>query len=174
MLQEWCAQFWPQGYYTQFIMALLVSATLVNIRRLDGLMIAGVLWAVWISARLSTQDAAPGIAAMACLIAAIVLFFSRKELASVIATLYVPRIVILSVGQLGLVSHFIMWEINNLIVLVQIALLAGGGHGGTLRRISRIWAYRGGGLARHLDNLQGGFAHMASAVAHRLPFVRKN
>lgn len=141
-LAQFCASFWPTGGYTQLIMALLVSATLINIRywNLNHVTVAGVMWLSWVGARTATEQSAPLVAAVICFFCIIGLSFLKSSPAKLIATAYLPRVVILSLGHLSVVPVFIMWEINNLFVILQIAILAGGADGGILSRLDSVWA----------------------------------
>lgn len=172
---EFCAQFWPQGAYGQLIMAFLISATLINARYWTGskMVIVAVMWTSWVGARTATEFDNLGIAAMVCLFCAWALIYVKTDLARLICALYLPRVVILSIGAIGLVPVWIIWEANNLLVILQIILLAGGAHGGTLRRIDNLWSGSRRAMSGSVDIVKGGANAVVKAIVSNSIFGRK-
>lgn len=132
------------------------------------------MWLSWVGARTATEYDSLGIAAMVCLLCAWALIYVKTDLARLIATLYLPRVVVLSIGAAGLVPTFIVWEINNLLVILQIALLAGGAHGGTLKYIDRLWSHSSRAVSGSVDSIQAGAQSLFTHIADHSIFGRKN
>ena len=138
------------------------------------MLIVAVLWLSWIGARTATEYDSLGIAAMVCLLCACALIYVKTDLARLIATLYLPRVVILSIGAAGLIPTFVVWEINNILVILQIALMACGAHGGTLRYIDRLWAGSCRAMSGSVDSIQGWAQSIFTHIAGHSIFGREN
>jgi len=149
MIQE----FWPTTSYAQFLTAFLGAATIVCLfskQRIDMIYIAICMWLVWIFARFATDYGEPFIAAVGIAFASYFLLQSKNEVAHIITGIYVPRLLLLALGELGFISQWWMWELSKFPFLVlQILLLTGGGFDGTYRIISYINNY----FNRHGDRV---------------------
>lgn len=135
-LAQFCATFWPVGWYSQLIMASLLSVTLIGFRRHWWPLL--VMWLSWVGARAATAYDDLSLAMFACALCWILLSRSNLTASKIIAHLYLPRVAILGIGSVGILPVFLVWELNNFIVVLQILMLVGDNDGGLADRVDSI------------------------------------
>ena len=94
----------------------------------DLALVSSAMWVAWVFARLGTFYDNPFIAFIGIFYAVLFLTWRNGEIGQEIAYLYVPRIVCLAAGMLGILSSFWMWEISKAFLILQIAVLGIGGY----------------------------------------------
>lgn len=131
----------PNGPYALTLTALLglaTFATIVSEDRRHLFVVAVLMWGNWVFAQLSTDTGSIGVAAVGNLAAGVMLVLWRTEIALAIALLYVPRLFFLALGQFAIIPVWLMWEVSNAILILQITILAGGSINGTRSILARL------------------------------------
>ena len=141
----------PNGPYAWTLSALLLVAIIMSIASAErrSLFCVGLLMAGnWVFAQLSSDTGSMGVAAVGNLAAGVLLVLWRTEIALAIAALYVPRLFVLALGQFGFLPVWLVWEISNVFLILQITILAGGSIDGTRKFLARVFDFVGGHLLR--------------------------
>lgn len=105
----------------------------------DQKLIAGALVVSWIGARVTTVTGQPLYSLVSLTVAGLLAYSSSARFAQQIATIYAFRLILMAVLVYGVLDWFWLWELNRVLLYMQIILVIGGASGGGHRkRVTRL------------------------------------